>query len=143
MRRYLLIFMLFLLPIRGLVGDAMAYSMMPAPAPAAATEQQTEIQSATNSGASRAIFHWAAAHFDTQTAAEPTSKHPCHTNMAAASDQDSTHNQCTSCQACHLSAATPFQLPDNLLQTSAALPQQRASLWRNADPRLLAKTPVV
>jgi hypothetical protein len=130
--------MLLLLPIRGLVGDAMAYSMLPSPP---ATVNQLQV--ATDLGAARAIFYWASSHLDPQNAAEKTAKQPCHTAQTASNDQDATQNQCSTCQACHLSAATPLQLHDGLLHTTAALPQQRPAQWRSADRRLLAKTPVV
>ncbi len=138
MRRYLLIFMLFLLPIRGLVGDAMAYSMLPGALTAAHTAQPV----ATNIVVAPAIFHWAAAVLDHENRAESASVHPCHMAMAQTDSNDSVQNQCTACQACHLSAATPLQLPSGLLQTATALPEQRQALWHSAEPRLIPKTPV-
>jgi hypothetical protein len=138
MRRYLVIFMLFLLPIRALMGDAMAYSMLPAVAQAANSAQQTT----PNLGASRAIFYWAGSQFEHEKSAELAPQHPCHTDMASADDQDATQNQCSTCQACHLVTATPVQLHTGLLQTTAAPPQQRPTQWRSADARLIAKTPV-
>lgn len=113
MRRWFIIFMLFLLPIRGLVGDAMAYSMLP-------TGMPTSVEVVQN---------------------EPTP--PCHMNMAAADNVDTQQSQCTTCQACHFSAATPMQLPEGILHTTAAAPTQRTAHWISAEPRLLAKTPVL
>jgi hypothetical protein len=113
MRRWLIIFMLFLLPIRGLVGDAMAYSMLPMGMPVSSEVVQSE----------------------------PTP--PCHTSMAAANDAGTQQSQCTTCQACHLSAATPMQLPEGILHTTAAAPTQRTAFWISADLRLLAKPPVL
>jgi hypothetical protein len=138
MRRYLVIFMLFLLPIRALMGDAMAYSMLPAAAQAAGNAQQ----STTNLGAAHAIFYWASSLMEHEKPAELAPQHPCHTDMASADDQGTTQNQCSTCQACHLVTATPVQLHTALLQTTAAQPQQRPTQWRSADVRLLAKTPV-
>ena len=67
---------------------------------------------------------------------------PCHIAAAQADSNDTMQNQCTACQVCHLSAATPLQLPLGLLQTTTALPEQRQALWHSAEPRLIAKTPV-
>jgi hypothetical protein len=138
MRRCLVIFMLFLLPIRALMGDAMAYSMLPAAAQAGGGAQQTT----PNLGASHAIFYWASSLMEHEKPAELAPQHPCHTDMASADDQGTTQSQCSTCQACHLVSATPEQLHTDLLQTTAAQPQQRPALWCSADARLLAKTPV-
>jgi hypothetical protein len=113
MRRWFVIFMLFLLPIRGLVGDAMAYSMLPAGMPTNGMAVQNE------------------------------SKAPCHMDMAAADNVDTQQSQCTTCQACNLSAAIPLLLPEGILHTTAAAPTQRTAFWISAEPRLLAKTPVL
>jgi hypothetical protein len=139
MRRCLVIFMLLLLPIRGWVGDAMAYSMLPT----GQSPAHTAAQNATHSGAAYAHIQRAGIDIDHQNPLPTTAAHPCHTDLAAADDSDSTPSQCNSCQVCHLSAATPLQLPSGTLHTSAALPAQRAAPWTSADPRLLAKTPVV
>jgi hypothetical protein len=138
MRRYLLIFMLFLLPIRGLVGDAMAYSMLPGALTAAHTAQSV----ATNVVAAPAVFQWTTAASDHENRAESASVHPCHMAVAQTDSNDTVQNQCTACQACHLSAATPLQLPRGLLQIASALPEQRQALWHSAEPRWIAKTPV-
>jgi hypothetical protein len=138
MRRWLVIFMLFLLPIRGLVGDAMAYSMLPS----ALTTAHTVQQKATNVIAAPAIFYWATAAIDHTNPGKKATAQPCHMAMAEADSNDSVQNQCTTCQACHLSAATPLQRPSGLLQTATTLPEQRQALWHSAEPRLIAKTPV-
>jgi hypothetical protein len=141
MRRCLVIFMLFLLPIRGLVGDAMAYSMLPGALNSAAGRAI-----ATDIVAAPAIFHWATALFDHHSVvaidAGPTAAHPCHMATAQTDSTDNLQGQCTACQACHLSAATPLQLPLGLLQIATTLPEQRQALWHSAEPRLVAKTPV-
>ncbi len=139
MRRYLVIFMLFLLPIRALMGDAMAYSMLPAAAHAASSAQQTT----PDLGAAHAMLYWASSLLEHENPAELAPQHPCHTAGASADDQDATPNQCCTCQACHFVTAAPAQLHNSLLQTTAAQPQQRPAQWRSADVRLLAKTPVL
>jgi cytochrome c553 len=138
MRKWFVVLMLFLLPIRGLVGDAMAYSMLPG----ALTSTSTVPSKATNLVAAPAIFYWATAAFDHSNGVTAGSLHPCHMTMAEVDSNDSVQNQCTACQACHLSAATPLQLPLGLLQTAATLPEQRQTLWHSAEQRLIAKPPV-
>jgi hypothetical protein len=139
MRRFLLIFMLFLLPLRGLVGDAMAYSMLPnAPQTAGSVQSDT-----INLVAARAIFYWASSPFEQEKPVETAVQHPCHTDMAAADDTDAVQSQCSTCQACHLVVATPVQSPSGLLHTTAAAPRERPVLWRSADARLPTKTPLL
>jgi hypothetical protein len=138
MRKWFVIVMLFLLPLRGLVGDAMAYSMLPnAPKGTSAVQQD-----ATHSVAARALFYWAKASFYPQNHASGMSGQPCHMAAGPTDNKDSVQNQCTACQACHMSAATPLQLHSHLLQTAADLPTQRPAQWHSADARLLAKTPI-
>jgi hypothetical protein len=142
MRRWLIIFMLFLLPIRVLVGDAMAYSMLPAAIPASGEAAQ----SAMNTVAAYAHMTRTTSTFEHENIAHSTAKPPCHMEMSAAdasNDTDATQSQCTTCQACHLSAAIPMQLPGGILHTTAAAPSQRSAHWISADLRLLAKTPVL
>ncbi|MGA8516459.1 MAG: hypothetical protein WB821_16980 [Burkholderiaceae bacterium] len=139
MRRFLVIFMLFLLPLRGLVGDAMAYSMLPAGMPVHNQVTQNAIDSVAindlTTGTSSTIAH--------QNSAPGSAKQPCHMDMAAADDTDAAQSQCTTCQACHLSTATPLQWPCGILQNLAALPTQRVAHWTSAEARLLAKTPIL
>jgi hypothetical protein len=141
MRKWFVIVMLFLLPLRGVVGDAMAYSMLPDASQGTSSAQQD----ATNSVAARALFDWARASFYPKKQVSSMSAQPCHMSATAAEpadDNDKVSNQCTACQTCHMSAATPLQLHSNLLQTAAELPAQRAAQWHSADARLLAKTPI-
>jgi hypothetical protein len=118
MRRWFTILMLFLLPLRGLMGDAMAYSMLPmqlqAPVPVVA--QATD-----------------------------NSRMPCHEASKVAQDGSApdTQQQCTSCQVCHLLAAYPLQAAPSLPQIAAAAPSQHAFVWRSADLRLTVKPPVL
>jgi hypothetical protein len=141
MRKWFVIVMLFLLPLRGVVGDAMAYSMLPDVSKGVSTAQRD----ATNSVAARALFDWARASFYPQNHASAMSGQPCHMVATAAEptdDNDQASNQCTACQTCHMSAATPLQLHSPVLQSAAELPAQRAAQWHSADARLLAKTPI-
>jgi hypothetical protein len=120
MRRWFAILMLFILPIRGLVGDAMAYSMLPmqlqTPAPVTMQEKQTAAES----------------------------KMPCHDANDAAQDSSAADaQQCTTCQVCHLSISYLIQAATSLQSTAAALPLQYASTWRSAEQRLSVKPPVL
>ena len=120
MRRWFAILMLFILPIRGLVGDAMAYSMLPmqlqTPAPVAVQAMQTAADS----------------------------KMPCHeANDVSQEVNKADVQQCTSCQVCHLALSYPTQAATSLPQTAAAAPLQHASVWHSAELRLSVKPPVL
>jgi hypothetical protein len=141
MRKWFVIVMLFLLPLRGVVGDAMAYSMLPDVSKGVSTAQQDS----TNFVAARALFDWARASFYPKVQVSGMSGQPCHMVASAAEptdDNDKVSNQCTACQACHMSAAIPLQLHSKLLQTAADMPTQRPAQWHSADARQLAKTPI-
>ncbi len=146
MRRWIVVFMLLLLPIRGLVGDAMAYSMLPAAVAAstnAAADTPASHSDATNSVAVPAAFHWLSGLFDYQNAPQSMAGMPCHQDVAQAGEPDASVNQCSTCQACHLSAATPVQWQASLPALTTALPLHRPLLWHSAELRPLLKTPVV
>jgi hypothetical protein len=128
MRKWLVIFMLFLLPIRGLVGDAMAYSMLPNTVDSVVSQAATVVGNAN-------LGH--------QKSVDAAPKLPCHTDVSATSDADAAQNQCTTCQACHLGALADSLHPSVLLQAVVAAPAQHADQWHSAEPRLLAKTPVL
>ena len=127
MRKWFVVFMLFLLPIRALVGDAMAYNMP---------------SSATDLVAGRAVSTASSSVFNAENTNETALNHPCHTQDAATDDTNPVQNQCTTCQACHFSAAPHLQWASGLLHITTAAPSQRAAQWHSADARLLAKTPV-
>ncbi len=121
MRKWFVILMLLVLPIRGFVGDAMAYSMTP-----------VQIQT----------------YVDLQATAEApqqeATKMPCHeTSGLAQTDVASDVQQCTTCQMCHLTATYPFQAIASLSSTATALPVQYASFWHSAEQRLSVKPPVL
>ncbi len=141
MRKWFVIAMLFLLPLRGLVGDAMAYSMLPeAPKATASTLQGIE-----NLATAHAVFDWTKVSFYPQNHTETASNLPCHSPTAQtdANDSDTAQNQCTACQACHLGALTDTVHAAHVLQSASSAPAQQATQWHSADPRLLAKTPVL
>lgn len=127
MRKWFVIFMLFLLPLRALVGDAMAYSMP---------------VDAMNTVSVQAVFTASSSVVAGNSIAEPTLSYPCHTQEAAADDTTPAQNQCTTCQDCHLSGGPLVQLTCGLLHTITPAPAQHTAQWHSADPRLQAKTPI-
>ncbi len=131
MRKWFVVFMLFLLPVRGLVGDAMAYNMLPAGLGGTAPHASSVVEKSSLKS------------LDSVNAVQASSNLPCHTNMATADSDAPAQSLCTSCQACHLGAMTGQQLRTPLLQVTGAAPDQQTTLWHSAEPRLIAKTPVL
>ena len=132
MHRWFVIFMLFILPVRGFVGDAMAYSMLPAQMPSPVATQAVINTLAQDD----MVMHMGNA---------VSVKMPCH-DVSGSEQQDdkvSYTPQCTSCQVCHLTATTAFQAVPSLLQPAAAIPAQQAPLWHSAELRLSIKPPVL
>jgi hypothetical protein len=126
MRRWFAILMLLLLPIRGLVGDAMAYSMLPMPlqTPQPVATQVMQIVQMKQAAAER--------------------KMPCHeANDASQEGNPADAPQCTTCQVCHLTMSYPMQSANALQLTAAAPPVQHASTWHSAELRLSVKPPVL
>lgn len=143
MRRWFAILMLFILPIRGLVGDAMAYSMLPmqlqTPTPVV-TPALAKVSGFT-SLKMMAMEHLQSMGMDSEAA---ISKLPCHgANDALQDDNTPDTQQCTSCQVCHLALTYPVQATNSLPQTATAAPLQHALAWHSADLRLSVKPPVL
>jgi hypothetical protein len=117
MRRFFKIFLIALLALRALVGNAMAYEMTQA----MMNEPATVVA---------------------QVASQEMSSMPCHT---VASDEASSaaHPACTTCQVCHMSAF----LPVSLLQVAQALPSEMPALqeaaWFSFDNALVSKPPIL
>jgi hypothetical protein len=141
MRNWLVIVMLFLLPLRGLVGDAMAYSMLPSPATTGTAQEKAShwtVVPALFSSASSFLQHIS----PTSTVVDNATSPPCHSAAMQADEQNGTTSQCTTCQVCHLSAAASVQTLAPLLHTSHVAPLQHTLPWHSAEPRLLLKTPI-
>ena len=145
MRRLLLIAMIIMLPLRGLMGDAMASQMLPT------TLQQAELafdsggENATVSIADSAHSTRATDAFDHQKAAVIATA-PCHDGTATVDDDgddgDVAKDACSTCQACHLSALvsnSPLVMPMTIAE---AKPASLAVQWVSAELSLLAKPPV-
>ena len=141
MRRWFAILMLFILPIRGLVSDAMAYSMLPmqlqTPTPVV-TPALAKVSGFTS------LRMMAMEHMQGMDSEAASSKLPCHgANDALQDGNTSDMQQCTSCQVCHSALTYPAQATTCLPQTSAAAPLQHASFWHSAELRLSVKPPVL
>lgn len=140
MRRFLVIVMLLILPIRGLIGDAMAYSMLPL-MPSKTQNQATELLQI--SPKIIADYLISTSEKIEKNGASATLKPPCHSDSAPAVTASADPQQCTTCQVCHLSVAVPLIHSQNMAHPLALPPVQSAITWHSAEPRLIAKTPVV
>ena len=142
MRKFLLLAMIILLPLRGLMGDAMAAQMLPT------TLQQAEL--AFDSGGENDISLIADIPYSTgaadafdhkKTAVIATA--PCHDGTATVGDDGVVaKDACSTCQACHLSAFvsnSPLVMPMTIAEAKPASPVVQ---WVSAELSLLAKTPV-
>jgi cytochrome c553 len=121
-RKIFIVVMLLLMPIRGFIGDAMAYDMLisgknPALMVSAATSEQADIA--------------------------PAGQHPCHMDAAASPSDDSQQSQCTTCQACHFSALVDHLTHARLPSQPSAAPAQLLAFWHSAELQRQAKPPVL
>jgi hypothetical protein len=117
MRRFFKVFLIALLAMRALVGNAMAYEMTQAMMnePAAATAQ---------------------------VAPQETSSMPCHSVM---NDEASSaaHPACTTCQMCHMSAFLPVSLLPMAQALPSDMPAVQAVAWFSAESALVNKPPIL
>jgi hypothetical protein len=140
MRRFLVLLMLLMLPIRGLVGDAMAYSMVPL------TPTKTQNQAASP----RHITPENIANYSISTSENiekngviTNVKPPCHTDSTSTEYTNTEPQQCNTCEVCHLSVAVALVYGQNKVHSPTQPTVQSASAWHSAEPRLIAKTPIV
>ncbi len=122
MRKIFIIVMLLLMPIRGLIGDAMAYDML------ISGKNSALMVSATTSE---------------QADVAPAGQHPCHMDAAASPSDDSQQSQCTTCQVCHFSALVDHLTCARLPLQGSAAPAQSLAFWHSAEPQRQAKPPVL
>jgi cytochrome c553 len=114
MRRFFKVFLIALLALRALVGDAMAYDMAQA--------------------MSHAPVAVAAQH------AEPmVSSMPCHT----VDSDDAAQPACTTCQVCHMSAFLPVSLLPLAQALPSELPATQVAAWFSFDNALVSKPPIL
>jgi hypothetical protein len=124
MRKFLAISLLFLMSIRGFVGDAMAYEML------------LSDQKSTPSAQVQLV--------DTEPNAKAETEHfPCHMDSASPVYAESDLSQCTTCQVCHLSAVLYSNDAVALTLSCNAAPTQALAIWHSADLKRPAKTPVL
>ena len=148
MRRFLLIAMIIMLPLRGLMGDAMAVQMLPTTLQQAEHAFDSGAENATHLIADSAYSTRATDAFDHQKTAAITNA-PCHDGIATADDDGDdgddgivAKDACSTCQACHLSAFvsnSPLVMPMTIAEAKPASP---AVQWVSAELPLLAKPPV-
>ena len=125
MRRFLFLFMVFLLSLRGLVGDAMALQHAPAELVQAGAEEVKPL----SPGAEHAM----AQHGRVQDA-----------EQAGCGNMNTDHGgHCSSCGICHSAMATPQWQSLNQARLQAAQPAHGAERFVSAALAELIKPPVV
>jgi hypothetical protein len=122
MRKIFVICMMLMMPLRGFIGDAMAYEMLMPDQPSAPSAQM------------------AASKPDLKQVAE---RPPCHVESAPALDDEPQQSQCTACQACHFSAVIYSGCSVQLATANQAAPVQSLGFWHSAELVRLAKPPVL
>jgi hypothetical protein len=122
MRTILIIAMLLLMPIRGFIGDAMAYEMLASDLKSVSLLEVTTPKS------------------DIKQAAEHS---PCHAESSASLDDEPGHSNCTACQACHYNAVIYADSSARLATANHAAPAQLLSFWHSAELVRLIKPPVL
>lgn len=135
MRRLLSVFMICLLALRGLLGDAMAMDAIPQPAPAPSMHALAHL----NADMRLSPSHYGTAQTPTDTpdCATPAPAAHCHDKAP-----DGTH--CSSCMLCHSAwshSSAPVVIAANT--KSAAHPQHAPSAWASATLIGLFKPPIV
>jgi hypothetical protein len=115
MRRLFSVFLITLLAMRAMVGDAMAYEMAQAMTDAPAAQAQS---------------------------AAPAISMPCHTEEGTDAGQNS-QLACTTCQVCHMSAFLPMSLLSSALAEPSEMPSARSVAWLSADHDLVSKPPIL
>ena len=144
MRRFLLIAMIIMLPLRGMVGDAMAMQMTSQPFAQAVASEAV----ATDSVAVHAYPTKDIGNLDTQIAVQKTSGMPCHDmlgqDVSGTDDaaQQSSSNACTSCQVCHLSALTSGSVTSVSVNTAHPALAFAPHYWASAELSQSTKPPV-
>lgn len=114
--------MLLLMPIRGFIGDAMAYQMLTSDLNSALLFEVTTVKS---------------------DAKQATEHSPCHMENASSLDDEPQQSKCTACQACHSNAVIYTGSSARLSAANHAAPVQLRSFWHSAELVRLAKPPVL
>lgn len=130
MRRWFLLIMIALLPIRGWVGDVMAAEMVTQRI-AAAAQVPVQAQPSAPADDSHADCHGKAA------AHNPVSQ-PADDSNTAATDC----GNCTSCQVCHSVVMAPTAGAEPMAPTHSAAPPLRGTHFASAEPARGFKPPI-
>ena len=145
MRRFLLIAMIIMLPLRGMVGDAMAMQMTSQPLAQAAASETV----AMNSAAAHAHSETALSHSGNIKAEKKASSMPCHGMLdEVSSSADDTASQssntvCTSCQVCHLTAACLDSVTTSLVHAAHPPLAFAPPYWASAELPQATKPPAL
>ncbi len=131
MRRWFILIMIALLPIRGWVGDVMAADMVTQRMAAAAQVPVQAQQPAPAAADSHADCHGNAA------ADSPASQPAGDSNTAAADC-----GNCTSCQVCHAVAMAVTPGVDPVAPAHSAAPPLRGTHFASAEPARGFKPPI-
>ena len=139
MRHLFLIFMIALLPLRGLVGDAMATGMA-----AGQVAQMQQMHVATKSIATNAHTASAKAGFYHETAAPDAALADCAGHGAEDADHGGASHcdTCSACQACHTVALAHAASSVSSTFQAFALPYSAADQFASADAALRQKPPI-
>jgi len=130
-RRWLLVFLVLLLPLRGWVGEAMAGQMQEQRLAAAAAQQEH--------GAGHGHHHAGGHHADDEAAALSGDAHHEAAAPAAASNHDC--GTCASCQACSSFALSPSLPVIPAAGFSQPRPQSPQRAYTSVAPDLAFKPP--
>ena len=137
--------MIIMLPLRGLMGDAMAAQMLPMALQQAEHTFDSGAENVTHLIAGSAHPTGATDAFDHQKTAVIATA-PCHDGTATVGDDGDdgvvAKDACSTCQACHLSAFVSNSPLVMSMTIAEAKPASPAVQWVSAELSLLAKTPV-
>jgi hypothetical protein len=122
MRKMFVICMLFLIAIRGFVGDAMAYEML-----------------LSDHGSAPSTQAVAAKPDSKQT----TQRMPCHTENAPSLDDEPQQSKCTVCEVCHSSMAIDSGAFSGFNSPNKSAPSLSSSIWLSAELLRIIKPPVL
>ena len=128
MRRWLLVFLVLLLPLRGWVGEAMAGQMQ---------EQRLAVAMAQQEHGAGHEHHAGGHHADVEAAAMPGDAH----HEAATSADGHGCGTCASCQACSSFALSPSLPVIPAAGFSQPLPQSPQRAYTSVAPDLAFKPP--
>ena len=139
MRRFLSLFMVLLLALRGLAGDAMAMEQNTVPPHLMGHEQSQSHAQPLDEMASMAqhLHHDMVSHHE----AAPNTATTCSAD-AASSDCHQHEGHCTACGICHSTLATPELLSPHATAPRAVLLAHGTARFASAAPIQLVKPPI-